>query len=458
MFQSSLRDKKIISIIETKNEFFNRYQSSTFNGETFTLDFTAPEITELIQNGKIINPEMSVIIALYQALNFQTILLAPIYDLLYQGLNWITETLRKYLEFQDYNWDPEAQKDGTANENFQPAIFSVVGNISDAAEQNADEIVAAIKKAIDQKEQDLRSQINIVLNPPIPGFVWPDSLKNFVTSALDSVSRLKQNLYYAIDGIVSFMLYIGEKWLNVVNAFYCGLWNSVVEIFVGMIDMVKFVFLLLSTIGDAVSNAQTLIPEMLETMDEFMQLITGGEFLDTLIAAIQKVAEKIPEINLWSLTNSISIERVGYFLGNIGGFIMELILDAFYSGGIKGVEDLITKFGTLGKNVSEAFLTTIKKIVKSPTGFTAETISKCTSFIIGLLKQGKEKVLQWIDDFWNVLVEAAKLGEDVVTRIRKIFSYTEEQVQSLRTYGLDFVKFEEQGAKSECSVCRILNY
>lgn len=456
-FQSSLRDKKIISIIETKSEFFNRYQSSTFNGETFTLDFTAPEIAELIQTGQIINPGMTVIIALYKALNFQTILLTPVYSILYEGLNWITEKARAYLEFQDHQWDPEAQKGGVPNENFQPAIISFFGNISDISEQSADKTVQAIKNMIDNQEQELRSKINTLLNPPVPDFAWPESLNKFVQSAIDSISKLKEYLYQSIDGVVNFMLYIGEKWLNAVNAFYCGIWNSVVEIFVGFIDMIKYVFLLLSSIGEAVSNAQTLVPEMLETIDEFIQLLTSGNFFDTLIAAIKKIAEKIPSINLWSLTNSISIERAAYFLGNIGGFIVELILEAFYSGGTKDVITLINKFGTVGSNISEAFYTAIKGFVKSPTGFTAEKITACTRFIINLLKQGKQKVLQWIDDFWNLLVQAAKLGEDILARIREIFSYTEEQVENLRKYGLDFVKFIDEAAGAECSLCRILS-
>lgn len=455
-FQSNLRDKEIISIIETKSEFFGRYQNSDFNGQTFSLDFTELEIAELIQTGQITNPKMSVIIALYQALNIQTIILTPVYSILYKGLNWVTQTARDYLEFKDFQWDPEAQKDDKPNENFQPELIFFFGDISEISEQNATAIVTAIKGLIDEQERTVRARMEILMNPAVSKFIWPEALNTFAQKTLEAISIMKQYLYQGIEGVVNAMLYIGEKWLNAVNAFYCGLWNSVVEIFVGIIDMIKYVFYALSEIGEAINNAQKLVPEMLEIADEFIQLIISGNFLDTITAAVKKIAEKIPTINLWSLTQSISVERVAYFIGNIGGFIVEMILEACYSGGLKNAESLFHKFGTVGSSIKNAFEAAIKGFVKSPTGFVIETITQYILFLIDILKQGKDKVLQWIDDFWNLLVDAAKLGKELIERIKELFGYTDEQISIFRDYGLEFVKLVDDGLTKECYICRIL--
>lgn len=457
-FRDNAQDRSTIAIIETKTDFFGRYQQYTQNGQPAQLDFSGPEIKELIETGQISNPSMTFIIAVYQLLNIQNIILAPVFSVLSDGLSWITTKAREYFEFQDYHWDPQAKRpEGQDNQTFTPVLFSLFGNLPAAAEENTSRVVDMIKKGIDAQEAMLKAGFAPLLsNTGIKDFVCPDTIKQFITTCFNSISQFKNFLYSGIDTIVNTWVYIGEKWLNVINAFYCGLWNSVAEIFLGMIDTVQYVFLFLSVMGDAVSNAQTLVPDLLESFDEFIQTILNTDTTGSMSAVLGKLAEKVMTINPFTLTNSISIERVGYFLGNIGGFIVQLFVDAFYSGGTKEVLDLIEKFGTVGAAIKDAFTVAIKRFIGSPGKFSAELVTKAFNFLIDLFKKGKEQLLKWIDDFFSVLEAAAKLGEEFIEKIRALLGYTQEQIEALRKYGLEFVQYAEEGADIECALCRIL--
>lgn len=453
LFQSNLKDRKTIALIETKSDFFGRYKSSDINGESYTLDFSEKEITELIQTGKISNPAMSVVIGLYQLLNLQNIILAPVYSILSDGLLWITATAREYIEFKDKHWDPEASDSGGAN--FKPVLFSTLSNLQELGIEAVNDVTGAIKKGIDEQEATLKAKLSILLNPAVKDYVGPDSLNQFVEKCLNYISELKANLYNGIDTIVSVFAYIGEKWLNALNAFYCGLWNAIVEIFLGLIDLVAYVFLALAKIGEAAANAQSLVPQMLELLDEFVQMILKTDIINIIFSALEKIMEKVLSFNLYSLTNSVSIERVAYFLGNIAGFIVELIIGAFVSGGTKSVVDLFKKFGTVGEDILQVIMTNAKKLFGSGTGISIESITRCIQFFIDLVGKGKEEVLKWIDEFFELLEMAAKLGNDILKKIEDIFNFTAEQIEQLKKTGLDFVTYVDDAAETVCSLCRI---
>ncbi|MCA6436150.1 MAG: hypothetical protein IM600_03855 [Bacteroidetes bacterium] len=452
LFQTNLKDRSTIAMIETKSDFFGRYKSYTNNGETYTLNFSETEITELINTGKISNPAMSVVIGLYQLLNLQNIILAPVYSILSQGLLWITATARKYIEFEDKNWDPQAVESGST---FVPFFFTLVIGVKDAGAETIKAVIEAIKKGIDAKEATLKANLSTILNPTTKDYESPDSMSEFVKKCLDYISQFKNLLYNGIDAVVNTFIFLGDKWLNAINAFYCGLWNSVVEMFLGLIDIVGYVFWALTKVGEAVADAQNLIPQMLEVLDEFVQMMLQTDIMDTIVSVINKLTEKVLSINLYSLTNEVSIERVAYFVGNIAGFIVELIIDAFISGGTKGVVDLFKKFGAAGKNILETVMAKATKLFGAAGNLSFETISKCIQFFIDLLKKGKEEVLKWIDDFFALLEDAAKLGKEIIQKIKEIFEFTSEQIDQLKKTGLDFVTYTDEAGKVDCGLCRI---
>lgn len=454
-FRDDLRKRQTIAKIESRNENYYDYVIIGDEMEGYErIDFTSEELSELIQTGSISNTSMTLLIGLYQLLNIQNIVLAPAYSLIGTGLLWITEKAREYITFHSESWDPEASGSG---ENFRPILFSFQSDGLELGTRLLEKAVRQIKHGIDQKERRLRSRIGTIMNPGIPGFKLSPSLKSFLETCLHYAGQFKELIFAGIDKIVEVFSYLGQKWLNALNAFYCGLWNSVVEIVLGLIDMIGYIFKGLGFVGESMSNAQTLVPKLLERVDEFIQMVQEVNLFDTVSGIFSKLIEKVSSLNLSALTGMISIEKVGYFMGNVAGFIVELVIDAFISGGTKGVVDLFKKFGTIGKDVMETILAKMGRIFGAVGEFSVDTAFKFVEYVIDLLRKGKDAVLSWIDELFVVIEKAVKLGDEIIERILDLIDLSRSQLDTLRRAGFDFVSFAEEGAEFQCRLCKIVD-
>ena len=119
-FREDLAMRKEIAAAEAGN--LPQFSFINDNNESdLQIDFTEGQLKELIETGSISNTSRTVLIGIFQAINFGTIVLTPVYSFLGDGIIWITTELRKYIKFQDYHWDPEAQRP-QGSEPFEPIL------------------------------------------------------------------------------------------------------------------------------------------------------------------------------------------------------------------------------------------------------------------------------------------------------------------------------------------------
>lgn len=459
-FQNDLSKREHIAKVEStlkNNEtglpFLDSYNQSISksNYGFINFDFSASEISELITKGEISHPAMTVLIGLYQLANLPLValsfILAPIGD----GLLWITATAREYIEFKESSWNPYTTSNTgeiTENKDFKPYLLTIHKNILDFANSTAEEIrsycMEAIKDGLQAKQKEFKSNLSIITKPIISNYVAPEKLTQFIDKCFFNIEQVIETLFYYNEQIIDIVMYAENKLLNVINAFLCGLWNSIVEIILGIIDLIGYACKLLGGIGDAIYNAQTLGPQLLELMDEAWQTFMQADIVGIISELINKTLERIKKINLYTLTDGISIESVAYFIGGLAGMIVEQIIDAYCSGGTKNVADLFKKFGTTGKNVTEYITKSCSKLLKEGTSSITSNIIEIFKYLLNLLKEGKEKIGKLVDEFFELIEKGALAIEEFIMKLLKING---KDINEAKLLGITFTEIGEDFCK-----------
>jgi hypothetical protein len=461
-FQKNLAKKEIIATIETSNSFFTRYHT---DGENYLLDFTDSQIIELIKTGQIANTSLSMAIGLFQVINVHNIILAPAYSIIAKGLFWITASARTYIEFQEQHWNPNYKSENETENpktEFVPVLFSSIkSRIDKVYESEYDGVTFvgnALKNALEQKKSGFRSHFSSFAQPNTPDFAISYTLNSYILGCLQSIENGLDYIISTVSEVMEIFKYIGDKWLNAINAFYCGLWNSIVEIFLGFIDMIGFVFNLFSVVANATKDAQSLVPQCLEIIDETLQTILKTDVVKIVTDVISKIIEKLKTFNIYALTNSISIEQVSYFLGSLLGQIVQQIVDEFISGGIKGVYDFLDKLGTVGPKVKDFILAKIKSITNISGVASIENVIALLKYFVDLLKKGADDILKFIDDLFDILEDAAELTAEIIDKIKHLLGLSPDEIRLFDNLELKFVKIVENTEETVCSMCKVINH
>lgn len=414
------------------------------------LEFSGKEIKALIADGEIRDPSIATMAMFLQMATFVNAIAAD--GLLYvgEGILAATKKARKFLIFKPENWDPYVKgKDGAVNEKFEPYLLAPLAKKFDSASTISDDFVkeahAEIKKVLQKRRRALINKFKKL--PEIGAERLIMSLTKMVDKGIDFIISTAKSVLDAI-------IYLGKRWLNMVNAFFCGLWNGLVEAVLGIIDIIGYVFIGLGKIGEASENAKELIAQALEMFDEAIQAFNEADLAGMASTAITKIMEKVSELNLFAFSNLLSMEKMSYFLGAITGFIIELIVDIYFTGGSKAVSDSITK--TL-KFFDGNVLDKLRKLITDKIGATKESgvafIFKILTAFITMLRQGKDALAKLIDDIVDVLKGAAKIPRSLWDEISKATGFTIEQLNQLQKAGLDFVDFRA----GVCVACYLTN-
>jgi hypothetical protein len=443
-FQHDLIRRTHIADIEGKRLQYVDLMGSTPEFD-YQLDFTEEQIEELIKTGQIKNHAQEFLLGLVQTLNMGNILLAPLCSALGNGILWITQNTREYIKFNEHHWNPEA-KQGSEGSSFTPFLFSpIINQVKDLAslgEQIVGKVSETLRHTLRDKLNEFHLQLDNLKKPSLGGYMFPAGMTIFLDDALKMIDTVVENLIGTCEATVMLFVNLGERWLNALNAFYCGLWNALIEAVLGPVDMVAYFFVILGLADDAV-GAQQRIPEALELIDEAIQTILKADVPGILATCASAIGEAIGNFNLWSLTATITLEKVAYFVGGLVGWVVEIVIGWFWSGGIDGVRATLVKFGKAGEAVFESFLGGVKKLLGSTVDFTVQSMTTLVRKIIALLKQGKTEIKALIQSAFKTLEKAAVLADDVVRQIIRELRLTDEEVKWIDELGLNFVKTKD---------------
>ena len=209
---------------------------------------------------------------------------------------------------------------------------------------------------------------------------------DFIKKALRSIEKIFELVANGLGEIFEMIADFGKEILVFANAIYVGLWNSIVEILRGVFDLLALAFKLAQTPQDVrfsdlgVLGAQIqLVVETLENaLDWFNNLITLAN-LGRIVAFFFKAYN-----NIITAITKVNPDRMGYILGFVVGLIVEELLDAFLTGGIKNVAD-------------------IARYLKKSVDGALETIQNMGDAAVDVVKKGKRKLDDTAAGFINFM-------------------------------------------------------
>lgn len=431
------------------------------------IGFTREDLAELIKNGGIANTSRDTVIGIMQALNLFNIALAPAVMLIGNGILAITAEIRPYITFQNHHWDPAAEqpaREGAEEtSSFEPFFFpgsnSLIEVISNEEEQAVSSVTGAFQQSLSAHRAMVTGHLQALLNADLSSNVESMGIsssffKDFLTKAYDFLNNTPDLLSDLAVQTIEVFEYMGVNMLNAINAFYCGLWNALVNTVLGLIDTVGYIFQFMGAAGEFWSNAQELIPQLYELVDEAVQSF----FKLDVRKIISAVLNQLSQIDIAALASSISVERLAYFAGAFIGFVVELLIGFLFTGGVSSGSAFLTKIGTMGTNFIKITEAAIAKIfirgISQVSGKSILTmLIHYARKMIEILKKGTEEMVRLIQSFFDELNNLVKLSKETIKEIILKFKITMAEKQLLEKLGIEFVNFEEGIA----TACKLVN-
>ncbi|MEN1729429.1 MAG: hypothetical protein AAGJ52_13415, partial [Pseudomonadota bacterium] len=333
-------------------------------------DFSESQLQELIATGEIRNVSREFLITLFQAVNFGTQILSSAYLFLGDGLLSITQGLRDLGKFSDDSWDPDSEFNSKQDPSeFEPVLFPLSQELISLMTLGGDTV---LDSAEDLMRKSLQSHGKLAVDAlssasALPGLsvAVPEQVTQSIQLASEKLEELLTYLMNQSRKILSAYIHIGTQWMNAVNAFLCGLWNAAVEAVLGLIDLLGFLLKGLGHAGEAINDAQSLVPQAQELADELLQTILNTDWLGIAQTAIDAAISKISSTNPLDLVGSVSIERISYYTGAAVGFIAEMAI-GFGTGGTSSAASVSTKlakFGQAGEGFAKFLASGLNKLL-----------------------------------------------------------------------------------------------
>lgn len=466
-FKEDLKKRKIIGEGLTgllADESFRQHFQNV------SLDFTEDEIKELIETGQVADMSRTIVIGLLQVLYLPNIILEPLFKGVADGIFSFTGLLKKTIKFQPHHWDPDAKmpdpKDSTSqpnmidNPDFEPVLFPYSNDVIDAitsfGENETAALIDTIKKLIKQKERDFNTEVDAYITKLENNKDFLKKLSALVKPVRETleftklkVKELVDNLLLAADQIFKNMAYLGKKIINVINAFYCGLWNGLMDSIIGIIDLIGLLFKAFAVQADFMKNAQTKIPQSFELLDECIQAFSKINFGKIT----SEIVDQIMRIDITAFASKISIERVAYFFGAVVGFIVEIVVRILLTGGVEAVYATMNKLIANGAKLAGTIQANLVKFFGKSLNQLKDDILYVIAKIVEFLKKGTEGVVQAIQVLFREIINTVKISAELLAEIMRRFKLRKSDINRLDELGFSFVSLEN-GVARACKLLR----
>ena len=287
---------------------------SDANAEKTVPDFDKREIQELLLTGQIASEESNFYMPVLQAIGYLNGLFAKLYLKLGRGIMSACATVKDNIKLQEKHWNPEAKEN--QGQDFVPFLLPIQHFGLDLLEVG----VKAFTKAILDYQDSITGYLDEFLAFDLP--ILPPGLKLFqlvlqkfrdrIKAALDGIGKAMVN---GAAWLMQFFIDLGHGAVNMINAFLCGLYNSIVDTVVGFFEIIGLLCQGVGGAAKAISRPQRTLAAALELMDEMMQLLLDFnpfEFVESIFNGLQRGVQKASEF-----FGSLNIEKVSYFLGGM---------------------------------------------------------------------------------------------------------------------------------------------
>ena len=234
-------------------------------------------------------------------------------------------------------------------------------------------------------------------------------VKEWSTYAADLVRkglrRATEMVHEAIAEMASFWFSMKNR-LILVNAFVCGLFNSIVDAILGPFELLgaffKFAGFTNQTLGN-MGSMQRKITEMSEDIRDTLFGPSEGEGWNLESALQNAISVSMTGIRMLRqgivyIAKEITMVRTAYFIGAIVEFILEIVVSILVTMGTKLVLDFLNALGKVGKVILSViqFGMKINKLFSLPQDKVAELLMGWVfdffGWLIGALKKGGKEV------------------------------------------------------------------
>ncbi|HSE41818.1 MAG TPA: hypothetical protein VLH08_13730, partial [Acidobacteriota bacterium] len=411
----------------------------------FNLDISQDEMTTLINEGEVRDAQMTLFLTIFQVFNGINILAAPLYTEIAKLLSETTAFLRDVLKFKDYHWDPNAKiptgkdQEMVENTNFEPVLmpfsYTVLEGLAYLEDAGVKLVTSTLRQELLKSRQAIQGRLSSLQNfGASAGIVIPQSILDYVNQAATLVNDLLRRMIDNCEKSVEQYASYSKTWVNSVNAFNCGLWNSLVEIVLGFVDFLGLIFTVFGFVGNSIKDAQRLVPETLEVIDEFIQAFFKVDFVSILDQIMNAFFAMLSKINLSAFFAGLTAERIAYFLGGLMGTIVESILDVAFTGGSKAVLGKVTKIKETFGAIGESVYTFVKRSVSAAISVSTnpwECLLALAKKIIAILKKGGQQLVRMFQSVFEIVVKGGILAENIVSEIYRVFKITRQEQKAL---------------------------
>lgn len=385
------------------------------------------DLQQLIKEGVVKNNIQNFIFSIVELASF-LVSNPAIFNGIAIAIKKAVDALKETCTIEEKNWNPLK-----AEGNFSPFLFpfAPVLDVLDDKEIN-DFIKSGIQKLTKEAntfDKKIENTLNLISQARIQT-ILPFSV-NIPETFTELLLMKYRELRLTMDGIIANLSNIDfstliKDGLNVVNAFFCGIWNGFVEAVCGIISLVQYLFQGAELLTDLLKNFKEKGPALLEKIDDiiyqFQQIDFGKIFT--------KLASNIKE---WVLSApTISLVELAYFSGMFIGIVVELLIEivfgALFTGGTVSIVAITAKLGETFKALGSLLLATIKAPFKLA-GKTVSAFADGLNWLYEFLKKGTDEILRLLDEVFEVFLKLSnKEADEVIENIDELFRKTEIKI------------------------------
>ena len=346
------------------------------------------------------------------------------------GMELVGKEIGDALKIGEKYWKAY-DKEGNPNPEYSPILpgYDQILQVQQANEKlDYDKLLSGFTKRMDDLEGYLQAGID-----RIPITILKDFIGNKVTVFFNMIAEGKKFIKEIAKQVIS----MTKAYFEFLNGFLVGLLNSLVEVVKGIFDLIA----LICKIVVGISKAQG---QLAKTPSSMFSLFV--ELIESFIEAISKLFS-IKNVKLFFLfllgvfvkllvsPPSITMDKLGYGIGFLIGFIIEEVVFGIVSGGTKNVADAIRLAAVSYKNLLQG----VYKATKWPITF---TIDGFLTFIREIYRQFSnfpqllKNLGKWIDE----ALAAVKAEAAVSAKFQGLFSLDPLSAIAIRRLGKRTIK------------------
>ncbi|MCW5517469.1 hypothetical protein [Muriicola sp. Z0-33] len=407
-----------------------------------TASFSQEEIQTLIREGSLsVNSVVLPFLNVFKTVHSWS---AWVNDGIGDTILKASEGVKYYLKFADTSWDPEARREDGSD--FHPILVPGI------AISSQDKVQTAFKTAIREYARSVIGKLDSLAELDF-SFI-PGGMGDFIAIFQKMVARLKEVAQEFADALIrnltmmmDFFQGLGNRMLNVINAYYCGLWNSLIDALMGIPDILGYMFKLSALPSKLAQNIDVLAPKIIELMDEAMQMVHTTNWTELISTIITETGKGLMSM-LSSSTGYLSWERVAYFIGAVGGFIIENAIGFLLSAGVINIASITSKLGKFGKfiDVIVGLITGVNKAVDAASEAVFKGIIRVVGWLFSIIRKGASEARTLIRSLFAQLKVVTKVADNLAEGLLNLFGMTADHLRRLQSAGFEVIEIADGGA------------